>query len=597
VPFHAQLDLKDIMALRSIPPLVIATLLLSSGAFAQDTTQDPQDPPGRVGRLSVVDGIVQQRTADDPNWSQATLNFPVSNGFALAAQPDGRAEIEVGTFVVRLGRNSEVDVTNLDDKDAVLTLAQGEINLHIRSLAADEHLQIVTPRGIVDVLQPGKYHFEAGTTFDPTEAEVFDGAAQIEHAGAPIDVQTGQLAYITDDGRGSSRVTLALAFRDPLDQWADARDTPRQLPPQPAGTVAGPGPYSIPGAEDLARYGSYTSDPEYGPVWYPNDVPVGWAPYSYGHWAWVSPWGWTWIDDAAWGFAPFHYGRWIHDPRGWGWVPGVYAGPPVFAPALVVFVGTPALGVMLADRRSAVAWFPLGPREIFVPPYRSSVAYVRIVNRDNVTNINEIDITRVRDTVVINGGTAPGNFVNRRAAIVVPAQAFAHSDAVHRAIVPPPAALAAAPIAPAPAAAPARPFASAAFPHAGTTGTHSAPIPALRQPIEPVVVAPREQDRRATPANPRPVVLPTAPQPPYAQPAAVTPRPEPHPQPAPHPAPVTAAPRPQPQPQPAPHPAPVTAAPHPQPQPQAAPHPTPAATAPKQPPAKGTDADKDKKEQ
>jgi hypothetical protein len=288
------------MASRSIPLFVIAAaLLLSAGAFAQDTTQEPQDPPTRVGWLSVVEGTVQQRTADDQNWSPAARNFPVSNGFALAAQPAGRAEIEVGTFVVRLGGNSEIDVTNLDDKNAVLTLAQGEISLRIRSLGADEHVQVVTPRGIVDVLQPGKYHFEAGTTFDPTEAVVFDGAAQIEHAGGPIDVHTGQVAYITDDGTGGGRVTLALAVRDPLDQWADARDAPHQLPP-PAGTAAAPAPYSIPGADDLAQYGSYSSDPEYGPVWYPNDVPVGWAPYSFGHWAWVSPWGWTWIDDAPW---------------------------------------------------------------------------------------------------------------------------------------------------------------------------------------------------------------------------------------------------------------------------------------------------------
>ena len=28
-------------------------------------------------------------------------------------------------------------------------------------------------------------------------------------------------------------------------------------------------------------------------------------------WVWLRPWGWTWVDDAPWGFAPFHYGRWL----------------------------------------------------------------------------------------------------------------------------------------------------------------------------------------------------------------------------------------------------------------------------------------------
>jgi hypothetical protein len=51
-------------------------------------------------------------------------------------------------------------------------------------------------------------------------------------------------------------------------------------------------------------------------------------------WRWVMPWGWSWVDDAAWGFAPSHYGRWASipetdsldpsapGPERWGWVPG-----------------------------------------------------------------------------------------------------------------------------------------------------------------------------------------------------------------------------------------------------------------------------------
>jgi len=35
-----------------------------------------------------------------------------------------------------------------------------------------------------------------------------------------------------------------------------------------------------------------------------------WAPYREGHWAWIEPWGWTWVDDASFGFVTSHYGRW-----------------------------------------------------------------------------------------------------------------------------------------------------------------------------------------------------------------------------------------------------------------------------------------------
>jgi hypothetical protein len=93
------------------------------------------------------------------------------------------------------------------------------------------------------------------------------------------------------------------------------------------------------GAEDLERHGRWEDHPEYGAFWVPFEVRAGWAPYRYGRWTWVRPWGWTWVDEAPWGFAPFHYGRWVHWRGRWGWLPGSYVGRPVFAPALVAWVG------------------------------------------------------------------------------------------------------------------------------------------------------------------------------------------------------------------------------------------------------------------
>ena len=92
----------------------------------------------------------------------------------------------------------------------------------------------------------------------------------------------------------------------------------------------------------------------------------GWAPYRYGHWAWVNPWGWTWVDDAPWGYAPFHYGRWVFVGGAWGWVPGPVVGRkwrPVYSPALVAWAGGPSFGVSIGiGAGPAVGWFALGPR-------------------------------------------------------------------------------------------------------------------------------------------------------------------------------------------------------------------------------------------
>ena len=167
------------------------------------------------------------------------------------------------------------------------------------------------------------------------------------------------------------------------------------------------------GYEDLDDHGSWRSAPEYGQVWVPSHVPADWAPYRQGHWTWISPWGWTWIDDAPWGFAPSHYGRWVWLDRRWAWAPGPVVRRPVYAPALVAFVGGAGFSVA-ATRGPAVGWFPLGWREPFVPWYRASSRHVHNVNVTHVTNVN---VTTV-------------NYVNRgrpEAVTVVSQQAFVSS--------------------------------------------------------------------------------------------------------------------------------------------------------------------------
>ncbi|MEA2626586.1 MAG: hypothetical protein QOD06_2631 [Candidatus Binatota bacterium] len=73
--------------------------------------------------------------------------------------------------------------------------------------------------------------------------------------------------------------------------------------------------------DDLAPYGEWTRFAPYGRVWRPTAVGSQWQPYTQGHWVYTE-YGWTWVADEPWGWAPYHYGRWFNDPRiGWAWVP------------------------------------------------------------------------------------------------------------------------------------------------------------------------------------------------------------------------------------------------------------------------------------
>jgi len=80
----------------------------------------------------------------------------------------------------------------------------------------------------------------------------------------------------------------------------------------------------------LEGHGQWVDDPTYGTVWTPSEAEVGtdFVPYqTAGHWTYSDDTNYVWVSDYSWGWAPFHYGRWAHVNRGWGWIPGrTYSG-------------------------------------------------------------------------------------------------------------------------------------------------------------------------------------------------------------------------------------------------------------------------------
>jgi hypothetical protein len=162
------------------------------------------------------------------------------------------------------------------------------------------------------------------------------------------------------------------------------------------------------GYQDLDQYGDWQDTSDYGAVWYPTQVAADWAPYRDGHWAYIAPWGWTWVDDSPWGFAPYHYGRWAYTHRGWGWIPGPREVRPIYAPALVAFVGGGGWSVGIGG--GPVGWFPLGPGEIYNPWYHASRRYYSNVN---ITNIHEHN-SYSRTTIINNINNSYNDYRNGR---------------------------------------------------------------------------------------------------------------------------------------------------------------------------------------
>jgi Family of unknown function (DUF6600) len=399
-----------------------AVLLLTTPLAAQGLA----DPPARVGRLSYIEGTVSLHAAGEDQWLRAMVNYPVTTGEGFWTEPQSRAEIQIGAVELRLDQATEADILRLDDAATQLRVDQGTVNLHVIAMPPGGIL-VLTPLGEVDLLAAGSYHVDAGepglggAPANQATVTVLQGRARVAGPRATLTVDAGESAIVTGNPPG---FRLVEAEPTPFDDWALERER-RELQPTASAWFVPP---TMTGHEDLDRYGRWVADPVYGEVWYPMAVPVGWAPYRYGHWVWIPPWGWTWIDDAPWGFAPFHYGRWAFIRDRWAWCPGAYVARPVYAPALVAFIGGGSFGIAISVGKP-VGWVPLAPGERFHPWYHTGPTYVRQVNYVRYG-------THVTNNVVINNrysSAQAGQFRNARAVTVVPAHAFAGAAPVQHA--------------------------------------------------------------------------------------------------------------------------------------------------------------------
>jgi len=399
-----------------IPLMFVFVLAVAKPAVAQDDDRD--DPPSRVARLSYTNGQVSFSPGGTDDWVSAVVNRPMTTGDKLWTDQGSRAELHVGSAVIRLSGQTGFSFLNLDDRMMQIRVTEGTINLRVLRLDDQESIEVDTPNLAFSVLRPGRYRISVNEAGDTTVINVPEGAGEVTGGGSAYAIHPGDQAIF--NGTDSLNADMEPADRDDdFDRWCSQRDY-REQHAVARRYVSD----DVIGYEDLDDNGGWRQVPEYGTVWFPHVTVVDWAPYRYGHWAWISPWGWTWVDDAAWGFAPFHYGRWVNVRGAWGWVPcpprvvAVAYVRPVYAPALVAWVGGPhfAVGIGVGGGVGAnVGWFPLGPREVYVPSYHVSRNYINNVNVSNTT-VNQTVVNNYYNTTVINKNVTNVTYVNQRVA-------------------------------------------------------------------------------------------------------------------------------------------------------------------------------------
>ncbi|MCW5659395.1 MAG: hypothetical protein KIT60_16950 [Burkholderiaceae bacterium] len=347
--------------------LLAALLLLVVAAGAARAGDD--DPPGRVGRVIESQGQSWLYDTDSDEWIELQRNRPITTGNRIAVDASARLELRVGSTTLRLAGGSELEVRRLDDERIDFFLVQGSAALRVRSQDVSREIEIATPEGRFTPRRAGHYRIDHRDT--TSVATVWNGDLHFENDSNALDVGSGRSAEFWREA-DATHYSWVEAQTDEFADWVARANREDDR----TGAVTRYVSPEMTGYEDLDRNGRWESHPEYGALWMPTTVVTGWAPYRYGHWTWISPWGWTWVDDAPWGFAPFHYGRWVVVGGRWCWAPGRYVARPVYAPALVAWVGKPRVH----PGPPLVGWVPLAPREAYYPHYARSTGYWKSVN-------------------------------------------------------------------------------------------------------------------------------------------------------------------------------------------------------------------------
>jgi hypothetical protein len=402
---------------------------------------DEQDPPGPVARLSYIEGSVSLQPGGENEWVAAGINRPLVTGDNLWTDEGSRAEVQVGSTALRLSSRTGITLLEVSDRATQIRLAEGSLIVKVRHVDEEDSYEVDTANAAFTILQPGEYRIEADADGNRTDVTVWRGRGEVTGGGSAYTIVANQ--HATFSGTEQLNYDIGqIPDRDDFDAWAFGRDQNEERSDS-ANYVS----RETTGYDDLDANGDWIYVAGYGMCWQPRALAAGWAPYRFGRWIWVGPWGWTWVADEPWGFAPFHYGRWAYGSNGWLWVPGPLAARPIYAPALVAWVGgRPGFNFGFG---AGVGWLPLAPGEVFIPGYRVSRTYVNRVNTTN-TSVNIAKVSSVytnrnstSDNVTyanrsVNGGVtvvSRDTFVNARPVSPnvksVPAHELAAAPATH----------------------------------------------------------------------------------------------------------------------------------------------------------------------
>lgn len=142
---------------------------MKSGNYGQNQAENWD------ARLKVVSGSVMVKPSDSDEWSRITGEIPLDPGDAVKTASDAVAELYLDDKgVISVGRNTELEVSSLDQGDTVFSIAFGSLAAKIKHLLNDKFkLQVRTPAAVCAV-RGTEFAVEYSQLGKDTSIAVFD---------------------------------------------------------------------------------------------------------------------------------------------------------------------------------------------------------------------------------------------------------------------------------------------------------------------------------------------------------------------------------------------------------------------------------------
>ena len=411
--------------MRTLLRFASSALFSAFFSFGAPASAAPQADSLTPPRLGLIDGQVSYWRTGAPDWVAARLNTPLAAGDTLYADVGATFELQIGSQAyVRGGSQAQIGLVEHDPDFLQFKLTSGQAAFDLRALAAGATVEINTPNAVFTIARSGYYRLDVDAdstrfiTRRGGSADITNANGERQHIGEAQELEI-------DGNTGAIMLSRAAPPLDVWDRWNFARSDAQQDSISARYVPAG-----VYGTDSLDRYGAWQQQPDYGAVWVPSGLSDNWAPYSDGNWVLDPYYGWSWIDAAPWGWAPFHYGRWVRISQRWAWAPGPRVIRPIYSPALVAFFGFGGQGsrvsISISQAAPAVGWVALGWGEPVVPwwggrgyigtPHWAGWGGPRVINNVVINNTNIVNITHI-------------HYQNTRisdAVVSVPADRFGH---------------------------------------------------------------------------------------------------------------------------------------------------------------------------